>query len=220
MSLKQMLILCLMLTPCAQAKQKHRFTLVLDPAGDAHNPGRQIQGQYERTIAFTCAQALKKELEQKASDLLILFTRLPGQQADQLQKAHFSNQLPADLYVSLHIYETNQLKNQLHIYYYDNQQLPPASTSLRCTPLHKAHTVHATRTKHAAHHITEGVSYPMLQRKCDIHQPIGMPCVPCKGIVAPAVCIEVGLTKPDNWMTLLTPLTEAVYTLCLNLNDI
>lgn len=219
MSLKQILLLCLILTPCLKAKQKHRFTLVLDPAGDAHNPGRQIQGQYERTIAFQCAQALKKELEQTSSELLILFTRLPGQQIDQLEKVRFANQLPADLYISLHFCETTLLKNQLHIYYYANGQLPLAYEQLTCIPLHKAHLMHATQTKQSAHFLKQQLSAPLL-RQCDIHQPVGMPCLPCKGINAPALCIEIGLPKPDGWVCCLKPLTQGIYTLCLHLNDI
>ncbi len=225
MSLKQILFLCLIITPCLKAKQKHRFTLVLDPAGDARNPGRQIQGHYERTLAMQCVQALKKELEQKTSELLILFTRLPGQQVDQLEKARLANQLPADLYISLHLYETAQLKTQLHIYHYANQQLPCAHVplvdeQLTCIPLYKAHLVHATQTKQGAHFLRQQLSNSIVQRQCDIHQPIGMPCLPCKGIIPPALCIEIGLPKPDSWMCCLKPLAQAIHTLCLHLNDI
>ena len=225
MSLKRVLFVFLIITPCLKAKQKHQFTLVLDPAGDTHNPGRQIQGHYERTIAMQCIHALKKELELKSSELLILFTRLPGQQIDQLEKARFANQLPADLYISLHVYETTQLKNQLHIYYYANQQLPCAHVpliheQLTCIPLHKAHLVHEKQTKQSAHHLKNRLSDPTFQRQCELHSPIGIPCLPCRGIIAPALCIEIGLNKPDDWMCCLKPLTQAIYTLCFDLNDV
>ncbi len=235
MSLKLILFVCLIITPCLKTKQKHRFTLVLDPAGDAHNQRRQIQVHYERTITMQCIQALKKERELESSVLLILFTRLPGQQIDQLEKARFANQLPANLYIALYIYETTQLKNQLHIYYYANQQLPcshvpceqvscehvsRAHEQLTCIPLHKAHLVHEKQTKQSAHHLKNRLSDPTFQRQCELHSPIGLPCLPCKGIIAPALCIEIGLNKPDDWMCCLKPLTQAIYTLCLDLNNI
>ncbi len=225
MSLKEILLICLITTPCLKTKPKHCFTLVLDPAGDSRNPGRQIQEQYERTIAMQCVQALKKELEQKTSELLILFTRLPGQQIDQLEKARFANQLPADLYISVHLYKTTQLKTQLHIYHYANQQLPLAHASLTCIPLHKAHLVHEKQTEQSAHHIKQCLSKqclsdPTFQRQCELHSPIGIPCLPCKGIIAPALCIEIGLNKPNGWICCLKPLTQAIHSLCLQLNDV
>lgn len=216
--IKKLIILCIMLAHISlEAKQKKKFTLVIDPAGDALTTGRNIQDYYERTIALQFAQAIKEELKKKAPQWLVLFTRLPGEQVSQLEKARFANQLPANLYISLHIYETTNLKSQLHLYYYANNEMDlPHGTS--CIQMHKAHLVHQKQTQHYAHLIARDLSEQQFQRLYDVHEPIGLPCLPCKGIIAPTLCIEVGLKKSDDWISCIEPLTQALHTLCIHQN--
>jgi N-acetylmuramoyl-L-alanine amidase len=191
---------------------------MIDPAGDQTNPGRLIKDQYERTIATKYAQTIKQELEKRASKLLILFSRLPGQQAQQIEKAQCANQLNIDLFIRLQIYETGKLKPQMHLFYYKTESWnPPERRAF--TPFEKAHLANITKTEHFARHLKKGLSDKMLDRYYDLHEPIGFPYRPLKGISAPALCIEIGLKNPDQWSDCVEPIAESLEKICLHLND-
>lgn len=203
----------------ADAKQKP-IILMLDPAGDQSHPGRLIQHQYERTIATSCAHTIKKELEKRSSKLLILFSRLPGEQAAQMEKAQCANQIAVDLYITLQMYQTEELKPQLHIYYYKAEPSGFMQQKSEWISFEKIHLLNAKKTKHIALHFKKNLSDQTLHRQYELHEPIGIPCKPLKGIIAPALCIELGLKTYDGWTDCLEPIIEALEKLCLHLNDI
>lgn len=199
---------------------KKKYTVLLDPAGDAQHTGRSIEQQYERTVTFQLAQAIKKDLEKTSSDLLVLFTRLPGEQAHQLEKASLANQLMIDLYISLSCYQTNRLKPQIHLYYYSTgQQTSATMEPLHCIPLHKAHMAQEQKTKQIGEYMQTVIANTPLQRYCDVHRPIGFPCKPCKGITAPHLCLELGLKHQNDLVEITDLLTQVVRQLCVYIKD-
>lgn len=191
---------------------------MLDPAGDQDSPGRLIKDQYERTITTKYAQAIKKELEKRTQKLLILFSRLPGQQIQQIEKAQCANQLKIDLYMRLQTYQTDKLKPQIHLFFYKAESWHQPQNVL-FIPFEKAHCNNITKTDHLARHFKKSLSDKMLDRYYDIHDPIGIPCKPLKGIIAPALCIEIGLKDPDHWSDCVEPIVESLEKICLHLND-
>lgn len=219
MSLKKVVVVYLLLCNISLWSKQKPIVLMLDPAGDQISPGRLIKDQYERTLALKYAQTIKRELEKRISKSLILFSRLPGQQAEQIEKAQCANQLNIDLYIRFQIYQTDKLKPQMHLFYYKNESWNQTQR-MAFTPFEKAHVSNTSKTDHFARHLKKSLTDKMLDRYYDLHDPIGIPCKPLKGIVAPALCIEIGLKNPDQWSDCIEPIVESLEKICLHLHDI
>src|SRR5271156_6610097 len=94
------------------------FTLMLDPAGDAQNPGRIIEDSFERGITLQCMQELQAVIAQRFPRIRVVVTRSPGETRQPLQNANFANRLDVDLYISIHCYPESKPKSQLYLYYF------------------------------------------------------------------------------------------------------
>jgi hypothetical protein len=106
----------------------------------------------------------------------------------------------------------------MHLFYYKSESWnQPQKTVF--TPFEKAHLGNGTKTDHFARHFKKSLSDKMLDRYYDLHEPIGIPCNPLKGIIAPALCIEIGLKNPDQWSDCVEPIAESLEKICLHLND-
>ena len=66
---------------------------MLDPAGDAQNPGRTIDDNFERGITLQFAEKLKEMLQEKFPTIRVVLSRTPGESLQPLQNANFANRL-------------------------------------------------------------------------------------------------------------------------------
>ena len=89
------------------------FTVMIDPAGDAKDPGRVIDDTYERSLTMQFAEELKSVLEKNNRGLRVIFTRFPGEALESLQNVSFSNRLSVDLYVRLSFFEQSLIRRNL-----------------------------------------------------------------------------------------------------------
>ncbi len=218
MSLKRAIVIYSLLhILCISGKHKP-IVIMLDPAGDLRDSGRLIKDQYERTITIKYTQAIKQELEKGTSKFLILLSRIPGQQIEQIEKAQCANQLNIDLFIRFQVYQTEKLRPQMHFFYYKAESWNH-STTTTFVPFEKAHIASSTKTDHFARHFKKSLSDNMFDRYYDLHDPIGIPCKSLKGIIAPGVCIEIGLKDPDHWSECVKPIAESLEKICLYLND-
>lgn len=218
MSLKRVIVVYFLLhILCISSKYKP-IVIMLDPAGDHNDSGRLIKNQYERTITIKYTQAIKQELEKGASRVLILLSRIPGQKIQQIEKAQCANQLNIDLFIRFQFYQTEKIKAQMHFFYYKTEPWNHSAATI-FVPFEKAHITNRIKTDHFARHFKKSLSDKILDRYYDIHDPIGIPCKPLKGILAPAVCIEIGLKDPDHWSECVKPIAESLEKICLYLND-
>ncbi|MEX0848940.1 MAG: N-acetylmuramoyl-L-alanine amidase [Candidatus Dependentiae bacterium] len=206
---RRIILLTLFIVITTFPARKKKITLILDPAGDARNPGRLIGDNYERTYTSRIAHQLKEILEKKDNNIMVLFTRLPGEQNDQREKTRFANRCAPHLFINLCAYQSTHIKPQIYMYYYTNQ----TTTDNNCLiPLENAYQSHSALTTIYANKIYTSIS--PCTRICDAHAPKGIACIPLKGINAPALCIEIGCNSAHNLHNTISLISDALYT-CL-----
>lgn len=190
---------------------------MLDPAGNARNPGRIIgkssvnsdsPGTFERTCTTFFANQLKKMLEKKDKNIMVLFTRLPGEYINQIEKAHFANQCNVDLFCHICTAHTHTIQPQIYIYHAQIAPLALKDNTL-FFPLDRAHEpAHTTTTDYAWH------LHRQLQKNtriCNVSPPVSCPLTPLKGVKSPALCIEIGIKQIDDLAHVLEPFADALY---------
>ena len=195
------------------AWQAKKFTVMINPAGDAQNAGRIIENNFERGLTLQCAQWIKQEIESKHSSVRVILTRIPGETVENLQNASFSNRLKTDLYISLHFYERKKNKRDLALYYFCQDPITDGwhkkDSSYSFIPYSKAHLDTFAFTKMM---IKDTFSYLQNDHKnsCSVSGPYGIPFYPLIGIQAPSFGIEVGLMKKNEWQLIAHTLVDTI----------
>ena len=194
--------------------RKSTFTVMLDPAGDTKNPGRVIDDTYERSIAMQFAEELKKHLEASSSKLRVVLTRFPGETVEPLQHISFSNRLEVDLYISIHFYEKKAGQSELYIY---NLIYDPASdfiekktSNLSLLPYDQAYKISLSSTKKYSKLMYDTCSKTARKYYTQCHSPRGVPYKPLIGILAPAIGIEIGIAKKNQWKKLVPLIAQGI----------
>jgi N-acetylmuramoyl-L-alanine amidase len=200
-----MSIICLFLllfTLQLNAQMPRTFSIIIDPAGDAQTTGRKLNDSFERGLTLQCAEQLQELLENKYPYVRVVLTRFPGETVHALQNANFANRLDAQLYLSIHFYQTTEKLPTLFIYHlcYDtNTLIPTKKTDLAFIPYDQAHLESSTTTKAYARTIQEHFKQPQYRTTFLVHGIIGLPFKPLAGIKAPALALEIGLSNKDDW---------------------
>lgn len=171
-------------------------TLMINPAGDAQNAGRVVGDCYERGLTLQFAEKLQKIIQQNSS-IRVVLSRFAGEVIEPLQVANFSNKLQSDMFVSFHFYKT--AKNPvINIYHYSKGGFEKQLTDgLFMCPLDDAYLFNLTKSSLLADNI---YNYFKKFNCGSIEKPIGLPFAPLKGVVAPAIAVEIGLNKSDDWL--------------------
>lgn len=189
--------------------------VLIDPAGHAKDPGRQLHHTSERAEVFTWADNLKHELEKKHDDVRVVLTRGPGDEIVTLQNASFANRLPANLFIRLHLYKHNKEKPHLTVYYltFDPilDQANPTHEPIDFIPVWQAHQANYAKTVACVTNLVQNCkSLASDLFLCD--GPYGLPLKPLIGISAPALLIECGVGHDNEWRqvvpTLVTGITD------------
>ncbi len=195
--------------------EKPTFTIMIDPAGDARNPGRIIDDTYERSLTMQCAEELKQLLEGDYSiKCRVILTRFAGETIEPFQTITFANRLGVDLYISLNFFQQSVETPQLYFY---TLTYDPATdfgakkgTSLELLPYNQAYKSSLTKTKQystLAYAQCKEVSSSYHVR---CHTPKGIPYKPLSGIMAPAFGIEVGLYRKNQAKSLVPLFAQAL----------
>lgn len=190
------------------------FTVMIDPAGDAQKTGRTIGDNFERSITFNYAHALKEELEKTVPQLRVIITREPGEVSEQLQSATFSNRLRANLFISLACYQESQEPAMCALYYMlydpvtDLWYKKTARTSW--DPYFAAHCANLKLTLLAIKTLQDTLSQYRQKGLIQLAPYRGIPCKPLIGVQAPAICCEFGVSNPDGWRLLIGPLVDGI----------
>lgn len=178
-------------------------TLMINPAGDAQNAGRVVGDCYERGLTLQFAEKLQKIIQQNSS-IRVVLSRFAGEVIEPLQVANFSNKLQADMFVSFHFYKT--AKNPvINIYFYSKGGFENQLTDgLFLCPLDDAYLFNLPKSRLLADNF---YNYCKNFNCGSIEKPIGLPFAPLKGLVAPAIAIEIGLNKSDDWLNYVDLIT-------------
>ncbi len=197
---------------------KKNITIMLDPAGDAQNPGRVIGDSFERGLTLQCAQQIKKELEHLLPNARVVLTRFPGETLEPLQNAAFSNRLQADIFISLHFYQETEERSHVGIYYFvhrpDTDYWKIPTTPFEVIPYDQAHKKNVTLSAGYATTLYTVLCSLQKQGFMLVTQPRGIPFKPLLGVLAPAIGFDIGLTNKDQWQQFAPTLATAIASLC------
>ena len=140
--------------------------------------------------------------------LRVVLTRFPGETLETLQAANFSNRLQADLFISLHLYETKD-SPKINFYYYakDIYEQPFRDNLFLCS-LEDAHRFKNNISKKIAEDLYNNLNNIT---NFSISKPLGMPVLPLKGLVAPSVALEIGLKNNNDWQELISPIVSSIH---------
>jgi len=184
--------------------------IVIDPAGNAHNPGRKLSDSFERGATMQCAELLKKELEQ-SYDIQVVLTHTIGNSSTQEQNAQIANRLAANIYLHISFFHETEVKPNLFLYTfsYDNDFPIKKDPFLLC-PYNQAHCLSLSTTAHYA----QAFFTILTHSPYTVHPVIKIPYMPLKGITVPAFGIEIGLHTTRDWRECVSILAQSIGTLC------
>lgn len=175
-----------------------KFTLMLDPAGDAKHTGRTVHNTFERGVTLQCAEYIQKKIHTACPHVRVVLTRLPTENIQTLQNANFANRLDVDLYISIHIYEEKASTPCMYMYRFSYH--PMLTPTLSKDSLHTydmAHLICNSTTQkwcqQFARYFNEHASFYTFLG------PYAMPCAPLIGIQKPAYALDIGISTVDDW---------------------
>ena len=193
------------------ARDSSRFLLVIDPAGDVHNPGRQLTDSFEHGPTIQCAETLKKQIESTYRAEVVL-TRTPGSTTTQQQNAQLANRLNADLYLHLSFFRETQMQLLprlcLYTFSYGND-FPLRSDTFTLCPRDQAHCYALETTADWATRMYDALA----DSPYALQQPIAIPHAQLIGIAIPAIGVEIGLHAACDWQQCVTVLVESIGTI-------
>ncbi len=205
--LKTTFLLLFATMSCTALPSAHRFSIMLDPSGDAQHTGRQIDDSLERGITLQFAEALKKLVEELYPQVRVILTRFPGETIHPLQNANFANRLAIDCYVSIHFYQDTHTKPQLSIYRFSyGDDFVTKLPDLSFCPFDQAHQINSATTKAWCNSIANVLTRDEHKQLFDFYGVVELPFKPLIGIKAPAFALEAGLQNKNDWNRYLMPL--------------
>jgi len=191
--------------------------IMLDPAGHAKDTGRQLHHGYERAETYKCAEAIKKGLE-RLDDVRVILSRAPGEELVPLQSASFANRFNADLVIRLSFYKEAAEKAKINLYYLqiDGLEDKGKSNTNPFTPINQAHLDNIQTSINYAQKLGNALSDTAYQSLLTCVEPKGLPLKPLIGIVSPAILVEIGLPKDDQWQSLSDALISSLQKIIIN----
>ncbi len=198
----------LLIAACALSLNVTAFHIVLDPAGDAKHPGRQLTTCCERSVTLQFCELLKEMIKQNHPHCSVTLTRTAGETRTQEQRAQIANQLHADFFLHISCFEDTALRPHIMLCY--NLPLsnipytPPAYTLI---PLCKASDVASTRTQKMVQMLHENLSTQKLYTLLPV---CAIPDARLKGIMVPSCTLEFGVCRTvSSWVSLIEIMSTA-----------
>lgn len=199
-------------TPWWLHNHEPQFLLIFNPAGDAQYAGRMVQDTTARSITHQLAHQLEFYLHRKyGSTVKVLVTHRPFDALSPWQVASFVNQWRASLVISLECFEDNQPRPRLFVYQTAGQSTPIAHPdTLTVYRADQTYLAHSPQTQTYAEQLCNQLQN-QLDARWECSGPHALPLAPLKGMVVPALLLEIGLKDKDDWRALAEPLGLALY---------
>ncbi len=192
-------------------EHQKKYIIILDPAGDAKKTGRAINDSFERGLTLQCVEKIKFYLEQRMPHVKVIISRQPGDIVSELHNASLSNRLGADLFIRLHFYQTTDTKPTLFLYTFacDND-FAQYQHGLALNTYDQAYKINKSVTDTIAQQCMHHLSQQQYATLFSVAGPHALPIKELAGIIAPSVCIEMGLKHKDMWKLYVEPLTCSI----------
>lgn len=187
--------------------------VMINPAGHAKDVGRRLVDDYERSTAFKMAQILKERLQDEYGIRCVL-TRYPGEEIVDLQNASFSNRLGVDFYLDLRIFRQEEVKPKIFVYHLVYNPIVDFATRTfdpyKFIPVGQSHFFNINKTMIYGHKIKDFLNSQDYKKNFDCLGLFGIPIKPLVGLIAPAICIEIGICEQDQWQSLVEPIVKSL----------
>jgi len=183
------------------------FHLILDPAGDAKMPGRQLTTCTERSVTLQFCEMLKKTIVDQIPQCTVTITRTAGETRTQEQRAQIANQLQADLFIHISCFNDDLLRPQLAFYYTASSVTHSVSSPYTLIPVHKSFDFVAKQTNHRVHTLYLSLNGTI---PYTVQAPCAIPDARLVGLMIPACTLECGITHDVPWTALIEPLANAI----------
>lgn len=188
-------------------------SVMINPAGHARDPGRRLIEGVERAQTFKFAEKLQQELQKKYG-IKVILTRYPGEEISEWEPASFANRLGTDFYLSIHLYREESLKPKVFLYqlvYNPMIDLYVKSFDPYVfLPVNQAHFQNINKTRFYGKCIKDTLTLKPYKNRFDFYGLYGLPLKPLCGIVAPALLLEVGIHRDEQWPSLIDPVVESL----------
>lgn len=194
--------------------EKPPFTVMIDPAGDARNPGRVIDDTYERSLTMQCAEELKQLLETEPHRCRVILTRFAGEAVEPFQNITFANRLGVNLYISLNFFQ--QTTETPSLYWYTLLYDPATDFAvkkgpgLELLPYDQAYKLSLAQTKQYGALAYAYCSESSKTYHVQCTPPMAIPYKPLVGIMAPALGIEIGILHKNQGKLLAPLIAQAI----------
>lgn len=187
------------------------FSIMLDPAGDAHHAGRIIDDCFERGLTLQFCENLKKELEKK-HPVHVILTRTPGDTLEPLQNASFANRLGVQIYISFHFFQEAEERSKINLYHFIHNPVTdfwsPQQNTLRFIRFDEAHKITIQQTSNYVQQLHKSLSKTI--KHADTAPAVSLPFKPLLGITAPAIGIEISLHNRNDWRNYISGMAQAI----------
>lgn len=212
MQIKQLLLTVLVFKTIFFSNIINAYTIMIDPSGDAKHTGRVIEDTFERGITLQCAEKLKAELNKILPQVRVILTRVPGETIQPLQNASFANRLQVDLYLSIYFYPEADIPSHLSIFHYliAATDLWHQYNPLSFYHINQSHLINIEHTKKLGEMLLNVLQDTTNNPFFAVKGLFAVPFKPLLGIKAPALAIEAGLSKKNDWQHLVKPLVLSI----------
>lgn len=200
--------------PTRLEKLASPITIMLDPAGDAQQPGRAIEDSFERSVTLAAAQELKIRLEEEIPFCRVVLTRSAGDTLEPFQNATFANRLPADLFVGLNAFNEITGPATCALFYFVYNPVTDLwvkkGSALSFTPAHLSHTASLSLTIALAQKMRDALLVGQQKGVFKLANILGLPAKTLLGMQMPAVIIECGLAKKESLQLFIPFVVEGI----------
>ncbi len=188
------------------------FTIIIDPAGDQNDTGREIYDTFERGLTLQCAQELKKELEKQLPMIRVVLTRNAGEKIEYLHNARFANKIQPNLYLRIGFYAEESLPCNFALFHY---QVEPTDSwhkknDLFFYPINQAYLCSLQITQKFAQNFLQTLEDKEINSVFVSQGLFALPLAPFIGIQSPALYFEAGLHTTTDWKYLIQPLVTTI----------
>ncbi|KKP35922.1 MAG: Cell wall hydrolase/autolysin [candidate division TM6 bacterium GW2011_GWF2_32_72] len=206
-------ILALNLNPWAQ--QSKIFSIMLDPAGDAKTPGRVIDDTFERGVTLQFAESLKKELESRYPQIRVVLSRFAGESLEPLQNASFANRLEVDLFLNINLFFKKDDVSKIFLYQFVSNPVTDFWqkdwSELCFQPYDQAHLKNINVTKNWGQKFRLSLEKESRNQRFVFKGFYGLPFKPLVGILAPALALEIGISKQKGWQDYVSVVCNSLH---------
>jgi hypothetical protein len=195
----------------AETQKPVYMTLLLVPAGDAHNQGRSLEHQFESGSTMALVYELKTTIEKKYPEVRVVLSHKAGEVARQFQVPTMANTLGIDLVLTINCYHEQGPRPELYVYQFSYgtdfvTKLPELSWyTLDSAYLFSFHTTQAWATT-----LAQGLNADEYKTLFFLRGPYKLPFKPLLGIKVPAIGLEMSLKQDDDWTVYVDPLVNSL----------